>query len=195
MKTLKIIAATLILTVSLTFAQTTWDFDKSHSKIGFSVTHLVITDVEGNFKEFEGSITTSGDDFENAKIEFSANVASINTDNEKRDEHLRSDDFFNAEKFPQLTFKSKSFSKVDDKNYKLVGDLTIRDVTKEVELNVVYNGTVEDPWGNTKSGFSLEGEINRFDYNLKWNKTIEAGGLVVGEDVTILAKLQLVKQK
>ena len=195
MKTLKIIAATLILTVSLTFAQTTWDFDKSHSKIGFSVTHLVITDVEGNFKEFEGSITTSGDDFENAKIEFSANVASINTENEKRDEHLRSDDFFNAEKFPQLTFKSKSFSKVDDKNYKLVGDLTIRDVTKEVELNVVYNGTVEDPWGNTKSGFSLEGEINRFDYNLKWNKTIEAGGLVVGEDVTILAKLQLVKQK
>ena len=195
MKTLIIIAATLILTVSLTFAQTTWDFDKSHSKIGFSVTHLVITDVEGNFKEFEGSITTSGDDFENAKIEFSANVASINTENEKRDEHLRSDDLFEAEKFPQLTFKSKSFSKVDDKNYKLVGDLTIRDVTKEVELNVVYNGTVEDPWGNTKSGFSLEGEINRFDYNLKWNKTIEAGGLVVGEDVTILAKLQLVKQK
>ena len=195
MKTLIIIAATLILTVSFTFAQTTWSFDKSHSKIGFSVTHLVITDVEGNFKEFEGTITTSGDDFENAKIEFSANVASINTENEKRDEHLRSDDFFNAEKFPQLTFKSKSFSKVDDKNYKLVGDLTIRDVTKEVELNVVYNGTVEDPWGNTKSGFSLEGEINRFDYNLKWNKTIEAGGLVVGEDVTILAKLQLVKQK
>ena len=195
MKTLKIIAATLILTVSLTFAQTTWDFDKSHSKIGFSVTHLVITDVKGTFKEFEGSITTSGDDFENAKIEFSANVASINTDNEKRDEHLRSDDFFNAEKFPQLTFNSKSLNKVDDKNYRLVGDLTIRDVTKEVELNVVYNGTVEDPWGNTKSGFSLEGEINRFDYNLKWNKTIEAGGLVVGEDVTILAKLQLVKQK
>ena len=195
MKTLKIIAATLILTVSLTFAQTTWDFDKSHSKIGFSVTHLVITDVEGNFKEFEGTITTSGDDFENAKIEFSANVASINTENEKRDEHLRSDDFFNAEKFPQLTFNSKSLNKVDDKNYRLVGDLTIRDVTKEVELNVVYNGTVEDPWGNTKSGFSLEGEINRFDYNLKWNKTIEAGGLVVGEDVTILAKLQLVKQK
>ena len=195
MKTLKIIAAILILSVSFTFAQTTWNFDKSHSKIGFSVTHLVITDVEGNFKEFEGTITTSSDDFENAKIEFSAEISSINTDNEKRDGHLKSDDFFNAEKFPQLKFKSKSFKKIDEKNYKLIGDLTIRDVTKEVELDVKYNGTVNDPWGNTKSGFSLRGEVNRFDYNLKWDKTIETGGFVVGEEVTILANLQLVKQK
>lgn len=195
MKTLKIIAAILILSVSFTFAQTTWNFDKSHSKIGFSVTHLVITDVEGNFKEFEGTITTSSDDFENAKIEFSVEISSINTDNEKRDGHLKSDDFFNAEKFPQLKFKSKSFKKIDEKNYKLIGDLTIRDVTKEVELDVKYNGTVNDPWGNTKSGFSLRGEVNRFDYNLKWDKTIETGGFVVGEEVTILANLQLVKQK
>lgn len=195
MKTLKIIAAILILSVSFTFAQTTWNFDKSHSKIGFSVTHLVITDVEGNFKEFEGSITTSGDDFENAKIEFSAEISSINTDNEKRDGHLKSDDFFNAEKFPQLKFRSKSFKKINEKNYKLIGDLTLRDVTKEVELDVKYNGTVNDPWGNTKAGFSLRGEVNRFDYNLKWDKTIETGGFVVGEDVTILANLQLVKEK
>lgn len=195
MKTLKIIGAILILSVSFTFAQTTWNFDKSHSKIGFSVTHLVITEVEGNFKEFEGTITTTGDDFENAKIEFSAEISSINTDNEKRDGHLKSDDFFNAEKFPQLKFKSKSFKKIDEKNYKLIGDLTMRDVTKEVELDVKYNGTVNDPWGNTKSGFSLRGEVNRFDYNLKWDKTIETGGFVVGEDVTILANLQLVKQK
>ena len=139
-------------------------------------------------------VTAPGEGFDNAKIDFTADIASIDTENEKRDEHLRSDDFFNAEQFPKMTFNSKSFKKVDGNNYKLVGDLTIRDVTKEVELDVVYNGTVKDPWGNTKSGFSLEGVINRFDYNLKWDATIETGGLVVGEDVTILGKLQLVKQ-
>jgi polyisoprenoid-binding protein YceI len=158
------------------------------------VSHLVITDVEGQFKEYEGTVKVPGEGFENAKIDFSANVSSIDTENEKRDEHLRSDDFFNAEKFPKMSFSSKSFEKVGENKFKLTGDLTIRDVTKEVVLDAVYNGSVKDPWGNTKAGFSLEGVINRFDYNLKWNKTIETGGLVVGEDVTILGKLQLVKQ-
>jgi polyisoprenoid-binding protein YceI len=194
MKTLKLLFALLFISISITFAQTTWDFDKSHSKIGFSVTHLLITEVEGQFKDFEGKIVSTSDDFENATIEFSADIASIDTDNDKRDNHLKSDDFFNAEKFPKMIFKSKSFTKVDGKNFKLVGDLTIRDVTKEVELDVKYNGTVIDPWGNTKAGFSLEGVINRFDFNLKWNSAIESGGLVVSEDVTILAKLQLVKK-
>ncbi len=194
MKTLKLVVTLLLLTVSFTLAQSNWAIDKSHSKIGFSVTHLVITDVEGKFNEFDGAIASPTDDFENSSIEFSANVASIDTDNEKRDGHLQSDDFFNAEKFPKLTFKSKSLKKVEGKNYKLVGDFTIRDITKEVEFDVVYNGTVKDPWGNTKAGFSLEGVINRFDYNLKWSKTIETGGLVVGEEVTIIAKLELVKQ-
>jgi polyisoprenoid-binding protein YceI len=158
------------------------------------VSHLVITDVEGNFKNFDASVTTNGDNWENAQIEFSAEIASIDTDNEKRDEHLRSDDFFNADKYPQLKFVSKSFNKVDGNEYKLVGDLTIRDVTKEVELEVELNGTVVDPWGNTKAGFDLEGEINRFDYGLKWSKTLETGGLVVGEDVEIIGKLQLMKK-
>jgi len=194
MKTLKISAVLLLLTVSFTFAQSTWKFDKAHSRVGFSVSYLVITDVEGNFEEFEGMITSKGDDFQDATIEFTAEISSINTENEKRDSHLQSDDFFNAENFPQLMFKSKSFKKIDDKNYKLVGDLTMRDVTKEVELDIVYNGMVNDPWGNTKAGFSLKGEVNRFDYNLKWNKTVEAGGLVVSEEVTILANLTLVKQ-
>ena len=194
MKTLKISAVLLLLTVSFAFAQSTWKFDKAHSRVGFSVSYLVITDVEGNFEEFEGTITSKGDDFQDATIEFTAEISSINTENEKRDSHLQSDDFFNAENFPQLMFKSKSFKKMDDKNYKLVGDLTMRDVTKEVELDVVYNGMVNDPWGNTKAGFSLKGEVNRFDYNLKWNKTVEAGGLVVSEEVTILANLTLVKQ-
>ena len=195
MKTYKLVVLLLLIVSSITFAQTNWSFDKSHSKIGFSVSHLVITDVEGNFSEFDGKIISSGDGFENATVEFSAQVASIDTDNEKRDNHLKSDDFFNAEKFPKLSFVSKSFKKVDDKNYKLIGDLTIRDVTKEVELDVVHNGTVKDPWGNTKAGFKLEGEINRFDYNLKWSKTLETGGLVVGEDVTIIGKLQLMQNK
>ncbi len=194
MKTIKLLFALLFLSASLTFAQTNWAFDKSHSKIGFSVTHLLITDVEGQFKEFEGTIVSPTDNFENASINFTAEISSIDTDNEKRDNHLKSDDFFNAEKFPKMTFKSKSFTKVEGKNFKLVGDLTIRDVTKEVSLDVVYNGTVKDPWGNTKAGFSLEGVINRFDYNLKWDAAIETGGLVVGEDVTILAKLQLIKK-
>ncbi len=194
MKTLKIIAVLLILTVSSTLAQSTWKFDKAHSRVGFSVSYLVITDVEGNFEEFEGTITSIGDDFQDATIEFSAEVSSINTENEKRDSHLQSDDFFNAENFPKLMFKSKSFKKIDDKNYKLVGDLTMRDVTKEVELDIVFNGIVNDPWGNTKAGFALKGEVNRFDYNLKWNKTVEAGGLIVSDEVTILANLTLIKQ-
>ena len=194
MKTLKIAVLLFFTSAMLTFAQTNWAFDKAHSKIGFSVSHLVITDVEGNFKEFDASVTTDGDNWENAKIEFTAEIASIDTDNEKRDEHLRSDDFFNAEMYPQLKFVSKSFKKVDGNEYKLVGDLTIRDVTKEVELEVELNGTVVDPWGNTKAGFNLLGEINRFDYNLKWSKAIETGGLVVGEDVEIIGKLQLMKK-
>lgn len=185
----------LLFGFTLTIAQTKWSFDKSHSKVGFSVTHMVITDVDGNFKEFDGTIETDGDNFENAKITFTANVNSIYTENEKRDNHLKSPDFFDAKSFPKLTFVSKSMKKVDDKHYKLVGDLTIRDKTKEVTLDVKFNGTVTDPWGNTRAGFKLEGEVNRFDFDLKWNKMLETGGLVAGEDVTITAKFELIKQK
>lgn len=195
MKTLKIVAILLFFVSAVNFAQTSWNLDNSHSKLGFSVTHMLITDVEGNFNDFSATISANGDDFNGAKIEFSAKIASVDTDNEKRDQHLQSDDFFNAEKFPELKFVGKSMTKVEGKNYKLVGDLTLRDVTKEVELDVVYNGTINDPWGNTRAGFSIEGEVNRFDFNLKWNKALEAGGLMVGEDVKIIAKLELLKQK
>lgn len=194
MKTLKLIMFSLLILTSINVAQTNWSFDKSHTKIGFSVSHLVITDVEGKFNEFDGTIVSNGETFDGATINFSANIASIDTDNEKRDIHLKSDDFFNAENFPKLIFAGKSMKNVGGKNYKLIGDLTIRDVTKEVVLEVVHNGTVKDPWGNTKAGFSLEGVINRFDYNLKWNAAMEAGGLVVGEEVTIFGKLQLVQK-
>lgn len=176
-------------------AQTKWTIDNAHSKVQFTVTHLIISEVTGQFKSFDGNIESSKDDFSDAKIDFSADIASINTDNEKRDTHLKSDDFFNAEKFPKITFKGKSFKKVDAKNYKLTGDFTIRDITKEITLDVVFNGTVKDPWGNTKAGFKIKGEINRLDYNLKWNTLMETGGAVVGKTVTMIVDLELQKAK
>lgn len=194
MQKLSVLAAVPFLISSSVLGQTTWTIDKAHSRVGFSVTHMVITDVEGYFKDYDAQITTEGDDFAKAKIDFTVKTNSIFTDNEKRDDHLRSDDFFNAEKYPLMTFKGKSMTKINDKKYKLVGDLTIRDVTKQVELNVRYNGTVKDSWGNTKAGFKITGEINRFDYNLKWNKAIETGSLVVGKEVELIIDLQLVKK-
>lgn len=174
--------------------ETIWVIDKSHSKIGFTVTHLLITEVDGHFKDFDAKVTTNRDDFENAKIEFTAKTASIFTDNERRDEHLRSDDFFNSEKFPEMKFVSKSFKKVGKNKYRLVGDLTIRDVTRQVTLDVTYNGTTKDPWGNTKAGFAVTGQINRFDYGLKWNALTEMGGAVVDKIVKLRINVQLVKQ-
>ncbi|MBK7104884.1 MAG: YceI family protein [Ignavibacteriae bacterium] len=192
MKTIKI-AVMVFLLAGISFAQTNWGLDKSHSKIGFSVTHMIITETEGQFNSFDVKVVSKNDNFEDAQIDFSADVNSIDTDNEKRDAHLKGDDFFSAEKFPKMTFVGKSFKKVSDKNYKLVGNLTIRDVTKEVTLDVKYNGTVKDPWGNTKAGFKVSGEINRFDFGLKWNAALETGGLVVSEDVTLNINLELNK--
>lgn len=176
-------------------AQSKWTVDKSHSKVQFLVTHLIIVEVTGQFKSFDAKVEASKDDFTDATIEFSADVSSISTDNEGRDKHLKSDDFFNAEKFPKITFVGKSFIKVGDKNYKLVGDFTIRDVTKQITLDVVYNGSVKDPWGNTKAGFKIKGDVNRFDYNLKWNSLMETGGAVVSKTVSIVVDLELQKVK
>ncbi len=194
MRKIKLFAVVLVLTASSLFAQTEWSLDKSHSKVGFSVTHLVITEVDGYFKDYNAKVVTKGDDFSTAIIDFTVNTNSIFTDNEARDKHLRSDDFFNAEKYPQMKFKGKSLKKISDNKYKLIGDLTIRDVTKQVELDVKYNGMVKDPWGNTKAGFKVTGEINRFDYNLKWDKAIETGSLVVGKEVELIIDLQLAKK-
>ena len=188
----------LLLFVSLINAQTkeenVWVVDKAHSKIGFAVTHLLISEVEGYFKDFDLKVVTDREDFVDAKIEFTAKTASIFTDNEKRDEHLKSDDFFNSEKFPEMKFVSKSFKKVGKNKYKLTGDLTIRDVTKPITLDVVYNGTVKDPWGNTKAGFNVTGKLNRFDYGLKWNALTELGGAVVDKIVKLRINVQLKQQ-
>jgi len=190
----KLIVVLALLSTTL-FAQTKWKFDKSHSKIGFTITHMLITDVDGNFKEYSGSIVSSNEDFQDAKIEFETQIGSIFTDNNSRDKHLKSDDFFNAEKFPTLKFVSKSFTKIEGKNYKLVGDLTIKGITDEVIFDVKYNGTITGPWGKTRAGFKISGEINRFDYNLNWNKALETGGLVVSKEVELDIKIELIKKK
>ncbi|MEI7661094.1 MAG: YceI family protein [Bacteroidota bacterium] len=172
-----------------------WSVDNAHSSVKFTVSHLVISEVEGNFKSFSGSMAASKPDFTDAQIEFSVDVNSISTDNEMRDKHLKSDDFFNAEKFPKMTFKSSGFKKLSAKAYELTGSLTLRDVTKKVKFNVVYGGTVKDPYGNTKAGFKATATINRIDYGLKYNALTEAHGAVVGKNVTITINTEFAKEK
>jgi len=192
---ISIFAAIFVLWTAGAFAQVKWNIDKAHSSIRFTATHLVISEVEGSFKTFTGSMESSKPDFTDAKINFAVDVASINTDNEKRDAHLKSDDFFNTEKFPRLTFTSTSFRKLKDNKYELKGVLTIRDITKPVTFDVTYGGTVKDPWGNTHAGFKATTTIDRFDYNLKWNALTEAGGAVVGKDIEIRVNVEFLPEK
>ncbi len=180
-----------------TFCQTAkqWKVDNVHSSVKFSVSHLVISEVDGNFKVYEGNITAAKPDFTDAVIDFTIDVNSINTDNTMRDDHLKSDDFFNAPKFPKITFKSTSFKKKSGNQYELTGNLTIRDVTKKVVFGVKYGGTGKDAYGNTKAGFKLTGKINRFDFGLKWNALTEAGGATVGKEVTLNSNLEFALSK
>lgn len=193
------VSALLILTffsVNLIAQNTkTWKLDNLHSNVKFTVTHLVISEVDGSFKTFDGSISTTKDDFSDANINFTVDVASINTDNTSRDGHLKGDDFFNAETYPKMTFKSTSFKKKSGNQYTLTGDLTIRNVTKKVTFDVKYGGTAKDGYGNTKAGFKATGKINRLEYGLKWNTLTEAGGAVVGKDVSILLNLEFALSK
>lgn len=172
-----------------------WSNDATHSSIKFTVSHLTVSEVEGRFKSFTGSIESPSDNFNNAVISFTVDVPTITTEDETRDKHLKSDDFFNAEKYPQMTFKSISFKKVKDNIYALEGNLTIRDVTKKVKFAVWYGGTVVDPWGNTKAGFKATGKISRKEYGLRWSKLTEAGGAVVGDEVKMQLNLEFAKQK
>lgn len=177
-----------------TQATTKWVLDPTHTEISFKVRHLVVTTVTGKFETFDGVVETSNDDFSNAHITFNADVASISTGNADRDGHLKSDDFFNAEAFPKLTFVSASFTKVNDTDYKLTGDITIRNMTKSIELTAEYGGTAVDPWGNTKAGFEINGKINRKDFDLKWSAMTEAGGAVVSDEVKLHLNIELHKQ-
>lgn len=176
-------------------AQTTWVVDDVHSNVRFSVSHLIISDVEGSFRVYNGTLTSPGRDFADAQVDFTVDVASISTGNEMRDTHLKSDDFFNAEKFATMSFQSVSWRKLDSRSYEVEGDLTIRDVTKRVIFIVVHGGIIKDPWGNTKAGFKASTTINRFDFGLRWNALTEAGGATVGKDVSITLNLEFAQKK
>jgi polyisoprenoid-binding protein YceI len=190
-----ILLAVVALAQTVLFAQTKWNVDNVHSTVKFSVPHLVISEVEGNFKKFNGSLISSKTDFADAAVDFTIDVNSINTDNDMRDKHLKGDDFFNAEQYPNMVFKSTSFKKLSGNKYALYGNMTIRNVTKPVKFDVVYGGTAKDGYGNTKAGFKATTKINRFDYNLKWNSLTEAGGATVGKDITIDLKLEFAQAK
>ncbi len=173
---------------------TKWSIDPTHSEVQFKVKHLVISTVTGAFKKFEGSAETIGDDFHNAKIDFSLDVNSIDTNQEQRDGHLKSPDFFDAAEFPHITFKSTSFIKDGEEDYTLNGDLTIKGVTKPVSLAVEHGGIATDFYGNTKAGFDISGKINRKDFGLTWDGITEAGAIVVSEDIKLNISIQLAKQ-
>ncbi len=172
----------------------TWALDPTHSEAQFKVKHLVISTVTGTFKSFDGSFESENEDFEGAAISFSLDTNSIDTNQEQRDGHLKSGDFFDVENFPKITFKSTSFTKKKGDDYKLVGDLTIKDVTKSVELEVELGGIAVDPYGNTKAGFEVSGKINRKDFGLTWSAITEAGAVVVGEDIKLQFNVQFIKQ-
>lgn len=170
--------------------KTLWKVDPTHSEVQFKVKHLVISTVTGTFKKFDGSLETESDDFDGAEASFSIDASSVDTNVADRDAHLRSGEFFDAENHPNLTFKGK-LKKVSEDDYKLIGSLTIKDVTKEVELNVEHGGTMVDGYGQNKAGFEITGSINRKEYGLNWSMVTEAGGVVVGDSVKLQLNIQL----
>ena len=172
---------------------TQWVLDPTHSEIYFKVKHLMITNVKGTFGRFNATI--GGDNFENAPVALSIDVASLSTNNNDRDAHLKGGDFFETEKYPAITFESTSFKKENEAHYKLAGNLTIKEVTKPVVLDVVYGGANKDPWGNDKVGFEVKGKFNRSDFGLNWNAALETGGVLVSDEVKLEAEVQFVKQQ
>lgn len=193
MKTLKLTLLALTVVVAGAYAATkAWQIDKAHSTVGFTVDHMKISEVSGEFEEYEGTIKTEGDNFENAEISMTIDVNSINTDNEKRDQHLKSEDFFHAEEHPEITFESTKLEKSGDKEYRLIGKLTMRGKTQKETFKAVHNGTVKDPFSEMiVSGWKISGKVNRYDYGLKWDNTTEAGNLIVGKEVKINCDVEL----
>jgi polyisoprenoid-binding protein YceI len=176
-------------------AKTKWALDPSHSEVTFKIKSLMISNVSGQFTKFTVDAETENEDFSNATVSATVDVSSIDTGNAQRDGHLKTDDFFNTEKYPQIKFTATKYEAVDnDGSYELYGDLTIRDVTKNVKFDVEFGGVIKDPWGNTRAGFSINGKINRKDFGLKWHAVTEAGGLVASDDVRIHCDIQLIEQ-
>jgi len=173
--------------------KTKWILDPTHSELLFRVKHLMITNVKGEFRKFNAEIEGE-DDFINSSITVTIDAKSIFTNDDSRDNHLRSADFFDTDNFKVLTFESSSLEKIDEGNYDLKGILTIKGVSKQISLAVEFGGTNKDPWGNEKAGFSLSGKINRKDFGLNWNAALETGGVLVGDEVKLQGEVQFVKQ-
>lgn len=191
----KILALVLVIAISApALSAAVWTIDKAHSSVGFGVSHLVISKVKGQFTEFSGTINFDGKDFTKASVDVSIDPKSISTDNEMRDKHLRATDFFATDSLPAMGFKSKKVTAAQDGKFQIVGDLTMRGVTKEVTLNATFNGTVKGMQGETRAGFSASTRINRFDWGVSWSKSLDGGGLVVGNDVDISLELETVQQ-
>lgn len=174
---------------------TSWNLDRSHSSIGFSVEHMVVSETVGQFNDFSVDIKSDKPDFTDAKGSVTIQTASIDTKDAKRDGHLKSPDFFDAEKNPTIKFEIKQFAKVKDKEYKLVGNLTMHGVTRSVTLTGKFAGIVKDPYGMTRTGIKLSGEVDRYDFGLKYNAAMEAGGMVIGQKVTINCNIELTQAK
>jgi len=170
-----------------------WVLDPSHSEIQFKVKHLMISKVTGEFTKFSGSFTTQGEDISTANISFKADIGSISTNNEQRDAHLKGSDFFEADKHPELLFQSEKLERINDEDYKLYGALTIRNITKNVVLDVAYSGVITDPWGHTRVGFEVTGKINRKDFDISFGMVSETGGVLLGYDVELNAQVQFTK--
>jgi polyisoprenoid-binding protein YceI len=171
-----------------------WVTDPTHSEIGFKVKHMMFTNVSGKFNTFKASIENEDNNFETSKINFSAEINSVDTNNADRDVHLKSADFFDVDSYPKLSFVSTQIKKINNGEYQISGDLTIKDVTKNIVLETEYSGLMTDPWGNTKIGLSISGKINRKDFGLTWNAALETGGVLVGEEIKLISEIQLIKQ-
>ena len=196
MRTIIIAAFILVfLCFSLYAQEVTWEIDKAHSSINFSISHMVISDVTGNFTQFDGEVIAPSEDFTNTKVNIIIKTASINTDNEDRDKHLRNEDFFNADKYPEITFNSRSFKKVNDKNYKITGNLSMHGIVKPVVFDAKLKGLIKDPWGNTRAGFKATATIDRYDFEIVYNSTLETGGLLIGKEVDVEVNIELIKKK
>lgn len=173
--------------------KTKWGVDPSHSEVQFKVKHLVIATVTGFFRKFSGAVESESEDFDGARVSFSIEANSIDTNVADRNAHLKSPDFFAADQYPTIEFANGVLTKISGNDYKLNGALTIRDITKPIELSVEYNGIVADPWGNTRAGFEVKGVVNRKDFNLSWSAITEAGKIVVGDDVKLLFNIEIVR--
>src|SRR5690554_6890287 len=177
-----------------TATKTIWAIDPTHSELTFKVKHLMITNVKGEFRNFSASVESEGEDFSRAKVTAAVDAGSIDTNNSDRDNHLRSADFFDVENYREITFEGTAFNKLDEDNYQLKGDLTIKGTSKEIVLDVDFGGFVKDLYGNEKAGFSIQGKFNRKDWGLNWHAALEAGGVMVSEEVRLNAEVQFVKE-